>query len=78
MKRTKVWEIGGFVSGAVLIVFGVIAIVLGVSGYQTVQDELDKEYIVGGDRRPSTPRSAARAQRVPAREPDRTPLPFQL
>ena len=48
MKRRRVWEIGGFVSGAVLIVFGVIAIVLGVNGYQTVQDELKKEYIVGG------------------------------
>jgi hypothetical protein len=48
MKGRRVWEIGGFVSGAVLIVFGVIAIVLGVNGYQTVQDELKKEYIVGG------------------------------
>jgi hypothetical protein len=48
MKGRRVWEIGGFVSGAVLIVFGVVAIVLGVNGYQTVHDELNKEYIVGG------------------------------
>jgi len=43
-----VWEIGGFISGAVLIAFGAVAIYLGADGYQTVRDELNKEYIVGG------------------------------
>ena len=48
MQGRRIWEIGGFVSGAVLIVFGVVALYLGINGYQTVQDELSKEYIVGG------------------------------
>lgn len=48
MKGRRVWEIGGFISGAVLIVFGAVALYLGINGYQTVQDELSKEYIVGG------------------------------
>jgi hypothetical protein len=48
MKGRRVWEIGGFIAGGVLILFGAVAIFLGVDGYQTVQDELNKEYIVGG------------------------------
>ena len=48
MKGRRLWAIGGFISGAVLIAFGVGALVLGINGYQTVQDELKKEYIVGG------------------------------
>ena len=48
MKGRRVWEIGGFIAGGVLILFGAVAIYLGVDGYQTVQDELKKEYIVGG------------------------------
>jgi hypothetical protein len=43
----KLFEIGGFVATAVLIVFGVIAIALGVTGRQTVQDSLKLEQIVG-------------------------------
>ena len=48
MRGSRVWEIGGFVSGAVLIVFGAVALYMGINGYQTVGDELSKEYIVGG------------------------------
>ena len=40
-------EWGGFVSGAVLITFGVIAIVMGFSGRGTVADSLKQEKIVG-------------------------------
>jgi hypothetical protein len=43
----KLFEIGGFVATAVLIVFGVVAIALGVNGRQTVQDSLKLEQIVG-------------------------------
>jgi hypothetical protein len=68
MKGRRVWEIGGFVSGAVLIVFGVVAIVLGVNGYQTVQDELDKEYIVGGsDMAPDEIKAGAEEAGLPER-----------
>ena len=48
MRGRRVWEIGGFIAGGVLILFGAVAIYLGVDGYRTVGDELKKEYIVGG------------------------------
>ena len=45
MKGRKVWEIGGFVAGAVLIVFGAVAIYLGVTGYTTTRDAIKAEGI---------------------------------
>jgi hypothetical protein len=61
-----VWEIGGFIAGAVLIVFGAVALYLGVDGYQTVRDELDKEYIVGGsDMSPDEIRAGAEEAGLP-------------
>ena len=60
MERRTIWEIGGLVSGAVLVLFGVAALYLGITGYQTVGDELSKEKIVGGsDMSPSAIESAA-------------------
>jgi hypothetical protein len=43
----KVLEIGGFLAAAVLIAFGVTAIVLGVNGRNTVTSSLKNQYIVG-------------------------------
>ena len=43
----KVLEIGGLVAGAVLIVFGVVAIVMGVNGRSTVSSAIKAEQIVG-------------------------------
>jgi hypothetical protein len=66
MRRTRLWEIGGFVSGAVLILFGVGALYLGINGYQTVGDELSKEQIVGGsDMAPAEIQKAASEARLP-------------
>jgi len=48
MKGRKVWEIGGFVAGAVLIVFGAVAIYMGVTGFNTVRDSITQENIVFG------------------------------
>jgi hypothetical protein len=48
MRGRKVWEIGGFAAGALLIVFGIAALYLGVTSYQLVHDELAREKIVGG------------------------------
>ena len=48
MKGRKAWEIGGFAAGALLIVFGIAALYLGVTSYQLVHDELARENIVGG------------------------------
>lgn len=43
----KVLEIGGLVAGVVLIVFGVVAIVMGVNGRSTVSNAIKAEQIVG-------------------------------
>ena len=43
----KVLRIGGFIAGAILIVFGVIVIVLAINGRSTVTDSLKDEKIVG-------------------------------
>ncbi len=67
MKGRRVWEIGGFISGAILIVFGVVALYMGVNGYRTVGDELGKEYIVGGsDMSPAEIEKTASEAGVPA------------
>ena len=67
MRATRVWEIGGFISGAVLILFGVVALVLGINGYLTVGDELSKEQIVGGsDMAPAEIQKAASEAGLPA------------
>ena len=47
--KSKAWQIGGFIAGGVLIVFGAVAIYMGTTGYQTVHDELNLEQIVGSD-----------------------------
>jgi len=56
----KALEIGGFVAAAVLVVFGVVAIALGVNGRQTVNNSLSHEYIVAGsDMTPSAIKAEA-------------------
>jgi len=44
----RVLEIGGFVAGAVLILFGAAAIFMAIDGRSTVRDSLTAEKIVGG------------------------------
>lgn len=48
MKGQRFWEIGGFIAGAVLIAFGVVAIFLGVSGFTTTRDAIKDEGITFG------------------------------
>lgn len=48
MKGRRMWEIGGFVAGAVLIAFGAVSIYLGVSGFNTVRDSIKDENITFG------------------------------
>ena len=43
----KALEIGGYVAAAVLIAFGVVAIVMGVNGRNTVSNSIKQEAIVG-------------------------------
>jgi len=57
----KVLQIGGFIAAAVLIVFGVVAIVMGVNGRNTVQNNLTQEHIVGSpDMTPALIKAEAR------------------
>jgi hypothetical protein len=56
----KALEIGGFIAAAVLITFGVVAVVMGVHGRQTVNNSLSHEYIVAGaDMTPSVIKAEA-------------------
>ena len=48
MKGKRYWEIGGFLAGGVLILFGVVAIFLGASGYTTTRDAIKDEGITFG------------------------------
>jgi hypothetical protein len=48
MKGKRIWEIGGFLAGAVLILFGVAAIFMGVNGYNTTRDSIKAEGIAFG------------------------------
>ena len=43
----RVLEWGGFAAGAVLVTFGIVAIVMGFNGRSTVSDSLKQEKIVG-------------------------------
>jgi hypothetical protein len=43
----KVLEIGGFIAGAILVVFGIVAIVLALNGQSTVNSSLKSEKITG-------------------------------
>jgi hypothetical protein len=48
MKGKRYWEIGGFIAGAVLIIFGAVAIYMGVTGYNTTRDAIKDEGITFG------------------------------
>jgi hypothetical protein len=45
----KLFEYGGWIAGAVLIAFGVVAIVMGVNGRNEVRDALAAQNITAGD-----------------------------
>jgi len=49
VKGRRVWAIGGFGAGGLLILFGIAALVLGISSYNLVRDQLSAEKIVGSD-----------------------------
>jgi len=48
MKDGKVLRIGGFISGGVLIVFGIVVIALGIYGIHFTRDSIKQEGIVFG------------------------------
>jgi hypothetical protein len=63
----KLFEIGGVVAAAVLIAFGITAIVMGVNGRSTVHNSLKQEQIVGTpDMTPAAIRAEAKKAGLPA------------
>jgi hypothetical protein len=48
MSPRKILEYGGYISGALLIVFGIVAIYMGVDGRSTVRDSIKQEQIYFG------------------------------
>src|SRR5262249_25056101 len=67
VEMRKVLEIGGLIAGALLIAFGVAAIVMGVDGRSTVRDSLRQEQIVGSpDMTPAAIRAEAQQAGLPA------------
>jgi hypothetical protein len=48
MSTRRLLEFGGFIAGAVLIVFGAVAIYMGVDGRATVRDSIKQEQITFG------------------------------
>ena len=47
MNSRRVLQIGGLISGGVLIAFGIVVIVLAINGRNTVHDELTQQQITG-------------------------------
>ena len=63
----KVFEIGGLAAAAILIAFGIAAIVMGVNGHSTVQSSLAQEKIVGSpDMTPAAIKVEAQKAGLPA------------
>ena len=62
----KLLEWGGVAAGAILIVFGVVAIIMGVNGRSTVRDSIKQEQIVGsGDMTPAAIATEAKQAKLP-------------
>src|SRR6266498_2920800 len=68
----KFFEIGGVVAAAVLVAFGIAAIVLGVNGRSTVASNLKQEQISGT---PDMTPTAIAAEAKQAKLPATIPLP---
>ena len=48
MSHQRFWQIGGFIAGGLLVIFGIVSIVLGVNAYNTTRDALKAEGITFG------------------------------
>jgi hypothetical protein len=48
MRPSKALQIGGYISGGVLIVFGIVVVVLGIWGFTFSRDHIKQEGIVFG------------------------------
>jgi hypothetical protein len=48
MKKRRFWEIGAFIAAGLLILFGAVATVMGINGYNTTRDAIKDEGITFG------------------------------
>jgi hypothetical protein len=48
MREGRLLRIGGYLSGGVLVVFGIVVIVLGIWGFNFTRDHIEREQIVFG------------------------------
>src|SRR5437667_12229692 len=63
----KLLEWGGVAAGAILIAFGIVAIIMGVNGRTTVRDSIKQEQIVGsGDMTPVAIAAEAKQAKLPS------------
>ena len=63
----RIFELGGLIAAAVLIALGIVAVVMGFSGRNTVNDSLKQEYIVGSaDMTPEAIKAEAAQANLPA------------
>ena len=69
----KLFQIGGLVASAVLIVFGATAIFMGLDGRSTVRDSLRQEQIVFGALLPTTRQSQSTPPSGPTSKSPRAP-----
>lgn len=49
MNWRKIFEFGGWLAGIALVAFGIVSIVMGINGFNTVRDNLAQEKIVFGN-----------------------------
>jgi hypothetical protein len=47
VRRDRILRWGGVASGAILVAFGIVVIVLSISGHNTVTTELEQQKIMG-------------------------------
>jgi hypothetical protein len=67
MTQKRIFEFGGYIAAAILIAFGVAAIVMGVNGRNEVRTDVKREYIVGSpDMNKTAILAEAREAKLPA------------
>ncbi len=66
-RRRTLLEIGGYAAGAILVAFGIAAIVMGINGRSTVLSNIKQEFIVGSpDMTPQAIADEAKQAGLPA------------
>jgi hypothetical protein len=74
MTQRRILEFGGYIAAAVLIAFGIAAVVMGINGRNEVRTDIKREYIVGSaDMNPTAILAAAKEAKLPQNVIDELP-----